>query len=434
MKPDFAEAYNNLGATLREQDKFDQALAQFERAIALKPDYAEAHKNRGTTLKQQGKLEQALACLDQALVLNPDYAEAALSLRRFENVSRRRRRSGRTLKRWPLKRPSGAPDKMLYLHFALGKALEDVGEYQRAFEHLLAGNTMKCPLVDYDEAEQERAFAAIAEIFDEQFFDRFPTAGDPSPVPIFVLGMPRSGSTLTEQILASHPQVHAAGEIRTLGGILWWLTDAAGNRGCFPKSIEGMDAENLRQMAQAYLTTLPPLTAGKERVTDKTPNNYLYLGLIHMILPNARIIHTVRDPVDTCVSCFSRLFAMGQPFSYDLGELGRHYRRYHEMMKHWRSVLPPGAMLDMAYEETVADLEGQARRLIDYCGLPWDDRCLSFHKTSRPVRTASNVQVRRPLYSSSVERRRRYEPYLEPLLTALAECRESAGWGRARHD
>ena len=172
-----------------------------------------------------------------------------------------------------------------------------------------------------------------------------------------------------------------------------------------------------------YLASLPPLPAGKTRISDKMPMNFAYVGLIHLILPNARIIHTVRDPVDTCVSCFSRLFSSGVRFSYDLAELGRYYRWYHELMAHWRAVLPAGTMLDVAYEDVVDNLEAQARRLIDYCGLTWDDRCLSFHKTSRTVATPSNVQVRRPLYRSSVARWRHYEAYLQPLLAELESCR-----------
>ena len=199
------------------------------------------------------------------------------------------------------------------------------------------------------------------------------------------LGMPRSGSTLIEQILASHPQVHAAGELKNLDRVVEAVSDASGRPVPFPQCISALDADGFRRLGQAYLASLPTLPAGKTRITDKMPGNFLYVGLIRLILPNARIIHTMRDPVDTCVSCFSRLFTYGQPFSYDLAELGRYYRWYHELMEHWRSVLPAGAMLDVAYEDVVDNLEEQARRLIDYCGLPWDDRCLSFHETSRPI-------------------------------------------------
>ncbi len=258
--------------------------------------------------------------------------------------------------------------------------------------------------------------------FDASLFDRFSAAGDPSTRPIFVLGMPRSGSTLTEQILASHPQVQAGGEMINLDRAVASVPDAHGQPTPFPRYVAGLDAEGFRRLGQAYLESLPAPPEGKTRTTDKLPGNFFYVGLIRLILPNARIIHTMRDPVDTCISCFSRLFA-DVPFSYDLTELGRYYRGYHELMAHWRSILPAGSMLDVVYEEVVDNLEEQARRLIDFCGLPWDPRCLNFHETSRPIATSSNVQVRQPLYRTSLGRWHHYEAYLQPLLAELEGCR-----------
>ena len=311
---------------------------------------------------------------------------------------------------------------MAYIHFALGKALEDVGDYQRAFQHLLQGNALRRREITYDEADCQEMFRLIAELFDSELFDRFRGVGDPSPVPIFIVGMPRSGSTLVEQILASHPQVHAAGELTNLFRVVETVSDSAGRPIPFPRCVSALDADGFRRLGQAYLASLPLIAAGKTRITDKMLGNFLDVGLIHLMLPNARIIHMMRDPVDTCVSCFSKRFSTGQAFSYDLAELGAFYRCYHELMAHWRSVLPAGALLDVSYEDVVDNLEEQARRLIDYCGLPWDDRCLSFHENRRHVTTASNVQVRRPLYRSSVARWRRYEAYLQPLLAELDRC------------
>ncbi len=239
--------------------------------------------------------------------------------------------------------------------------------------------------------------------------------GDPSPVPIFILGMPRSGSTLVEQILASHPQVLGAGELRTLDRLV--------HQGGGIEALATLQAEDCRRLGERYLADLRSLPAGKTRITDKMPGNFMYVGLIQLILPHAKIIHTMRDPVDTCLSCFSRLLSVGHHFSYDLAELGRYYRHYRELMDHWRSVLPAGTMLDVAYEDVVDDLEGQTRRMLEYLGLPWDERCLSFHKTVRPVVTASSVQVRRPLYRSGVARWRQYEAHLGPLLAELEGCR-----------
>jgi tetratricopeptide (TPR) repeat protein len=422
LDPDIAEVYNNLGAALRQQGKLDQAMARFEQALALNPDYAEAHNNLGNILWERGKFDEAAARYDRALSLKPDYAEA-----HYDRSDLKIYRAGdpdlAALEALAADAGRLPPDKMLYVHFALGKALQDVGDYGRAFEHLLQGNALKRREVKYDEAAHERNFQRVADAFDSALFDRFPAAGDPSPVPIFVLGMPRSGSTLIEQILASHPQVHAAGELWNLDRVVHKVSDKTGRPLPFPAWVPALNADGWRRLGQAYLASLPTPAGGKTRIIDKAPSNFLYVGLIRLILPNARIIHTVRDPVDTCVSCFARLFTQGQVFSYDLAELGRYFRRYHELMAHWRSVLPAGALLDVAYEDVVDNLEAQARRLIDYCGLPWDDRCLSFHETDRPIATSSNVQVRQPLYRSSVARWHRYASYLEPLLAELESCR-----------
>jgi tetratricopeptide (TPR) repeat protein len=457
LRPDFVEAHNNLGNVLKEQGKLDDAAAQYEHALALRPNLIEAHYNLGTILRAQGKLDEAVSRFERALALRPNYAEALRSLAKvfkeqgkFDQASARYEQmlslqpdfAEAHYERTDLKTFQAGdadlaalealaadtdhlpPRKKVYVHFALGKALEDAGDYQRAFEHLLLGNALKRREVHYDEAAFHKYLRLIAEVFDSRLLDRFQGMGDPSSAPIFVLGMPRSGSTLVEQILASHPQVHAAGELWDLDRIATAISDTGGRPVPFPQSIRTLSSDNLRQLGQAYLASLPPLAEGRQRITDKMPKNFVYIGLIRLILPNARIIHTRRDPVDTCISCFSRLFTTGLTYSYDLAELGRYYCRYHDLMAHWRSVLSAGAMLDVSYERVVDNIEEHARRLIEYCGLPWDDRCLSFHETKRQIATPSNVQVRRPLYRSSLARWRRYEAYLAPLLTELEGYRQ----------
>jgi tetratricopeptide (TPR) repeat protein len=421
LRPNFAEAQNNLGNALWDQGKLDQAAARYRQAIALNPNFAEPHRNLARSLKEQGQFAEAVERYQQALCLRPDFAEA-----HYERADLTTFRAGdpdlAALEALATDAHRLPPHKMAYIHFALGKALEDTGDYGSAFEHLLQGNALKRREIDYDEAAYRQYLRLIAEVFDSKLLSRFAGVGDPSPAPIFVLGMPRSGSTLVEQILASHPQIHAAGELWSLDRVVHDLSDSSGRPVPYPQSIAALDGEGLRRLGQAYLASLPTPHDGAQRITDKMPKNFVYIGLIRLILPGARIIHTMRDPVDTCVSCFSRLFISGLNYSYNLGELGRYYRGYHQLMAHWRSVLPAGAMLDVSYENVVENLEQQARRLIDYCGLPWDDRCLSFQETSRPIRTPSNVQVRRPVYRSSVERWRRYAPYLQPLLVELEGC------------
>ncbi len=447
LKPDYADAYNNLGSALGAQNRLDDAVACYERALALKPDFASAHNNLGNVFLDQDRLEDARAQYERALALNPSFANPHNSLGRIDKVQGRFEEAMAHYERAIAIRPDyheahfsraeiksfrpGDPDlaalealagradlsadKAPYVHFALAKALEDCGDYGRAFEHLREGNVLKRQQIEYDEKDIVELFRRISTVFDKIIFERRQGAGDPSSVPVFVLGMPRSGSTLIEQILASHPQIQGAGELNAL--------ERAANELPlpYPEFIGDLDGMSLRRLGQNYLARLPVLADGKLRMVDKTPDNFLRIGLIRLVLPNARIIHTMRDPIDTCVSCYSKLFTYGLQFTYDLAELGRYYRYYRELMGYWRSTLAPGSMIEVSYEDVVDDLEGEARRLIDYCGLPWDERCLSFHSTRRPVKTASAVQVRKPLFRDSVQRWRRYEPALAPLLRELGD-------------
>jgi hypothetical protein len=236
--------------------------------------------------------------------------------------------------------------------------------------------------------------------------------GDPSTVPVFIIGMPRSGTTLVEQILASHPKVHGAGELNDLEAAMTSLRSSVGPR-------PGLGGEELRRIGARYLKRVRAIAPAAERITDKMPANFRYAGLIHLALPKARIVHTRRDPIDTCISCFSILFAHNQPFAYDLAELGRFYRAYAALMKHWREVLPVEEMLEVQYEELVDNFELWARRILAHCGLEWNNACLEFYKTKRPVWTASAVQVRQPIYRSSVGRWRPDQGMLQPLIEAL---------------
>jgi LPS sulfotransferase NodH len=243
-------------------------------------------------------------------------------------------------------------------------------------------------------------------------------AGDPSELPVFIVGMPRSGSTLVEQVLASHPRVFGAGEISDFGRETRniWSPEAAER---FPEAAASATPEQLGALAARYLAGLRARSPSAGRITDKALVNFQFVGLIHLIFPRARIIHIRRDPIDTCLSAFSKLFTQAQSHTFDLGELGRYYRAYAALMAHWRRVLPDGAMLELDYERLVADFEPQARRLIDHVGLAWDDRCAAFHQTHRTVRTASAAQVREPLYQSAVGRSAPYRALLAPLIEAL---------------
>jgi len=414
LSPGYAAAHGNLGTALGEQGRTREAVAQLARAIELDPRQADAHNSLGNLCKDEGRFDDAMAHYARAIAIRPDYGEAYLNrseIKRFQPGDAEMAALEALAQRDDL-----SVNKALHIHFALAKALEDTGEYARSFAHLRTGNALKRGQFRYDEMRALGMLRRIAAVFDGSLLDRFRGAGDPSQVPVFVLGMPRSGSTLVEQILASHPQVHGAGE---LSGFETAASSIFNTGAGYPESVSALDGVTPRRLGQAYLAGLPALRDGGLRIVDKLPGNFLNIGLIRLLLPNARIVHTMRRPVDTCLSCYSKLFTSGHRYTYDLAELGRFYRGYRELMAHWRSVLPPGAMLDVAYEDVVGDLEGQARRLVDYCGLAWDDRCLRFHETRRPVRTASAVQVRQPLFQSSLERWRKYEAEIAPLLEEL---------------
>jgi hypothetical protein len=306
------------------------------------------------------------------------------------------------------------------LHFALGKAYLDYGDSAAAFGHLDQGNAMKRSTITYDPAAASRWLQSVASGFDQQLLECFKDAGAQSAMPIFIVGMPRSGTTLIEQILASHPAVQGAGELKLLSQI-------GDSFGGLPQLLDGITAERLHQMGDHYADKVALLADGRAHVVDKMPANFIYAGLIRLILPNARIIHARRNPVDTCLSCYSKLFAGEQSFTYDQAELGRFYRDYDVLMAHWRQVLPGSHFLEVTYEDVVDDIEAQARRMLDFLGLPWDPACLSFYETRRPVRTASVNQVRQPIYKTSAGRWRTHADNLGPLLEELElSLRESA--------
>jgi len=418
IKADYAEAHNNLGNALRDQGKLTEAVASYQRALAIKPDFVEAHYNLGVALREKGELEQSRKLVERAVELDPDNAASYRLLGDAKSFSAGEPHLG-AMERMAREVTSLSPAQQIELHFALAKAYEDTGDYGVSFDHLLKGNALKRQQVTYDGTTTCESLAHIQQIFTAQLMRERRNVGDPSPVPVFVIGMPRSGTTLIEQILASHPRVFGAGELDDIASNVAMLRRDDGLSAGFPELVPSMTAAELRQFGSNYVNRLKSIAPEAQRITDKMPINFVYAGLIHLVLPHARIIHARRDPLDTCLSCFATLFAKGQQFTYDLAELGQFYRAYDRLMQHWRAVLPSGVMLEVQYEELVADLEGQARRIVDHCGLQWDEACLLFHETERPVRTASAVQVRQPIYHTSVGRWRRYERQLAPLIEVL---------------
>ncbi|KDB07776.1 Tetratricopeptide TPR_1 repeat-containing protein [Burkholderia sp. lig30] len=412
LAPHSAEAHQTLAAVLQSLGQTDEALAEFERAAQLPGSVAEdALVGCAMMLMEAGRKTEALAAFDRALAVFPDSAKilaARAEARKFFEgdqdfvVLEAFLAEG---ERRPL------PDR-ISAHFALGKAYLDTGDADRAFAHLSDANRLKRGTFAYDSAATGQWMRRIAETFDSALFERLSGAGARSELPVFIVGMPRSGTTLVEQILASHSQITGAGELSALRLIV-------DNSGAFPDMTGTLTRDDAAQLGRAYLDRITPLSHGRARLIDKMPANFLYAGLIPLILPGARIIHCRRNPVDTCLSCYTKQFAGEQRFTYEQTELGEFHQYYEALMAHWRQVLPADRFIEVWYESVVDDLDAEARRLVDFLDLPWEDGCLKFHDNRRVVRTASVNQVRQPIYATSKGRWQQYASHLVPLLTAL---------------
>ncbi|HKT31237.1 MAG TPA: sulfotransferase [Gammaproteobacteria bacterium] len=414
-----SQQLQRVGLAFHGMDAHAEARACFEAALILQPDFVEAHNSLGITLGDMGDLQRAEAEYREALRLKPDHVSACYNLSSLIRLL-----PADPL--WPLlmameqKLAQRPVDEQILLHFALGKIHEDNCDYDRAFEHFLSGNRLQHARSNYDASRQADFYRDCMRYFDSPFMGARSGTGTADASPIFIVGMSRSGTTLVEQILASHPQVYGAGEMHLLRRCAGLELEPLANEAEMPQRLVQLERVAFTRIGERYAAALKELAPDALRVTDKLPGNMALVGLMHLAFPHAHIIHCVRDPLDTCVSCFTKHFATGHDFSYDLRELGGFYRLYQELMHHWRAVLPPGRMLEVRYEEVVNDLEREARRLVAFCGLDWDDACLRFHEHRRTVRTASLAQVRRPIYASSVGRWRHYEKYLDPLKQALA--------------
>ena len=415
--PSSIEARMGLGYALYLLGRSEEAIGHYRGALAINPGDAEAHGRLGEALLSLGRSEEAHAAFATALARTPNKAGAYWNLVNSKRVSSDdpHLTSMQTLARNPS--PLTA-DEQIDLYFALGKAFGDLADTEQSFSHLVRGNAIKRRNIDYNEATTLGRLERIRTAFTPTMLKEKAGLGNTSGVPVFIVGMPRSGTTLVEQILASHPKVFGAGELRAMANIAERIVDPRG--ASFPEAVAAMSGPRLNALGEEYLRASRYFAPTAERITDKMPGNFALVGLIHLVLPQARIIHVCRDLRDTALSCFSILFARGHEFTYDLAELGRYCVAYRKLMGHWRATMP-GVMIEVRYEDIVADLESVARRIVAHCGLEWDDACSAYYRTQRPVRTASANQVRRPIYGDSVGRWRHHEDELRPLLEALVE-------------
>lgn len=412
--------YRNLhAAVLARLGEYDRAIAVYADVLAAYPHQPKGWMSYGHALKTVGRQADSIAAYRRSIELLPSFGEAYWSL---ANLKTFRFTDGDVAAmRAQLARDDLGAEDRFHFHFALGKALEDAGDPGGAFEAYAQANAIRRAGIDYDADENATHVRRSKALFTSAFFAARTGGGDPASDPIFIVGLPRSGSTLVEQILASHSLVEGTQELPDIGAIASRLGGrrARDQASRYPDGLAEVPVDQLRALGAEYLErTRIQRKTDRPFFIDKMPNNFAHTGLIQLILPNAKIIDARRHPLGCCFSGFKQHFARGQAFTYDLAELGRYYADYVELMAHFDAVLP-GRVLRVFYEDIVADTEAEVRRLLDHCGLPFEDACLRFYENDRAVRTASSEQVRRPIFREATDHWRQFEPWLEPLKAAL---------------
>ncbi len=423
LAPEDPRTLSLMGRVKREMGLTAESLEWLAKASAAEPESAEFHNQLGVSHMELGEMEAARASFEKAIAIAPSALRVYTNLANAKKFTKDETHYKNFI---AASETIGAlsDHEKIGVHYALGKVYDDVGESRKAMEAFIAGARLKRAELNYNKQASLYLFDRIREVFTKDALEakRKVIKGASTHAPIFVLGMPRSGSTLTEQIISSHSQVFGAGEVRTLNQSLTEaVTRDFSESVRFPEVFRFLSQKHADTIVANYLRDIPNWGGSTPRFTDKMLTNFFYLGLITVLMPNARIIHIRRHPIDNCISCFTRLFREDLPYSYDFDDLADYYLKYSGLMAHWRDVLPSGAFHELKYEDLVADTEGKARELLDFVGLPWEDQCLAFYETKRPVKTASVTQVREPIYTRSVERWKKYGDAIQPLVDRLAD-------------
>ncbi|TPL79029.1 sulfotransferase [Mesorhizobium sp. B2-3-12] len=419
LKSDLTDALRRLGEAYFMFEKADVAVPLYEKALEMDPDNAFVRTALANTLVALGRMDEATVCLKESIdrrISVPSSYNTLVAVRKFSVEPPELKAILDELQKTA--NPADAPYQ---LHMAAGKVLDDLGRHDEAMDHFLRAATNKG--FDFDIESYRRQVDAWIELFNPEFLAARAGYGDPSETPVFVLGMPRSGTTLTEQICSSHPDVHGAGELSKLGRIA--VANGLKLQPGRPlgRPVISMTRPQSIALASEYLSSLRLNAPEALRIVDKMPHNFEFVGLIGLLFPNARIVHCTRDPVDNCFSCFTSNLNDAHQYTSDLAVLGLYYREYDRLMRHWKSIFP-GRIFENRYEDLVSDQEGQSRRLVEHLGLEWNDACLRFFERTGSVRTLSRWQVRQPIYKSSVKRWKHYESRLRPLIDALGDLAE----------
>ncbi len=422
MEPQNADVLCELARLHLAGGRVEDALACYDRALAAAPEASHVHAHRAYGLMTLGRTREARAAYAEAVALDATNTQA---WRALAKAKRFKEGDDDLAALEALAERSDLDDeKRLHLGFALAKAYEDIGDYDRAFAHLKEANRLKRKYLLYSRVDTERHFAAIRKVFTADFLARHQGVGEADATPIFIVGMPRSGTSLVEQILSSHSRIHGGGELQALPRAVERVLQEPTGLG-FPQCCEKAESAAFRALGADYIEEVRRLAADVPHITDKLPYNFLRLGLIRIALPEAKIIHCRRHPLDTCLSIYKNYFMDGNDFGYDLEELAHFYRHYDALMGHWRALLGD-ALFEVRYEDLLADQEGVTRRLLAHCGLAFEPACVRFHETKRVVMTASVAQVREPIYKDSLALWKRYGAHLKPLIDGLGELGASA--------
>jgi tetratricopeptide (TPR) repeat protein len=415
--PSPSEAHRDLAIALYESGRLDEAAFHLREVFTHVPWSAEGFNKTGVMCANLGRFDEAVTYFKSALAMKPDFADALYRMATYSKELSNQNGVARIKSLLAIERPA---EERVLLHFALGKIFDDLGDYAHAFGSYRAGNEILDAAAGFDEVAWESKIDRLIAAFTADFFAARSSFENPSRQPIFIFGMPRSGTTLVEQIIAAHPEVAAGGELPTVPAIVESLPKRFGLRNSFPECVTSLGKDDIDYLSNSYLAYEDVQVGNAARVTDKLPNNFLHLGLLALMFPKAHYIHCRRDPMDTCLSCYFTKLESDHPYASNLRKLGRYYRGYGRLMVHWRTALPV-SMLEIDYESVVADQTEASHRIIAHCGLDWDDRCLSFHRGTLAVRTASVWQARQPLYKTAVGRWRQYESFLGSLRAALRD-------------